>query len=71
MNNLAPQELLRALFDRAVEVADPMRSLGRHLPPRPAKRVVVVGAGKASARMAEAVEAVWGPCEGLVITRYG
>jgi len=33
--------------------------------------VVVVGAGKASARMAEAVEAVWGPCEGLVITRYG
>src|SRR5690606_37066808 len=34
-------------------------------------RVVVVGAGKASARMAEAVEAAWGPCEGLVITRYG
>ena len=32
---------------------------------------VVVGAGKASARMAEAVEAAWGPCEGLVITRYG
>jgi hypothetical protein len=34
-------------------------------------RVVVIGAGKASARMAEAVEAEWGPCEGLVITRYG
>jgi hydroxypyruvate reductase len=33
--------------------------------------VVVIGAGKASARMAEAVEAVWGPCEGLVITRDG
>jgi hydroxypyruvate reductase len=33
--------------------------------------VIVVGAGKASARMAEAVEAAWGPCEGLVITRYG
>jgi glycerate 2-kinase len=32
---------------------------------------VVVGAGKASARMAEAVEAAYGPCEGLVITRYG
>jgi glycerate 2-kinase len=31
----------------------------------------VIGAGKASARMAEAVEAEWGPCEGLVITRYG
>ena len=59
------------MFDRAVEVADPMRSLAAHLPPRPAGRVVVIGAGKASARMAEAVEAVWGPCEGLVITRYG
>lgn len=66
-----PALFLRALFDRAVEVADPMRSLARHLPPRPKGRVVVIGAGKASARMAEAVEAAWGPCEGLVITRYG
>jgi hydroxypyruvate reductase len=63
--------LLRALFDRAVAAADPMRSLAAHLPPRPPGRVVVVGAGKASARMAEAVEAAWGPCAGLVITRYG
>jgi glycerate 2-kinase len=66
-----PESLLRQLFDRAVEVADPMRSLAGHLPPRPDGRVVVIGAGKASARMAEAVEAAWGPCEGLVITRYG
>jgi hydroxypyruvate reductase len=66
-----PARLLRRLFDRAVEVADPMQSLALHLPPRPPGRVVVVGAGKASARMAEAVEAAWGPCEGLVITRYG
>ena len=65
------QDLLRRMFDRAVEVADPMRSLGADLPERPAGRVVVVGAGKASARMAEALEAAWGPCEGLVITRYG
>lgn len=63
--------LLRSLFDRAVEVADPMRSLAAHLPPKPTGRLVVIGAGKASARMAEAVESVWGPCEGLVITRYG
>ena len=68
---IAPEALLRALFDRAVEVADPMRSLALHLPPKPAGRVVVIGAGKASARMAEAVEAEWGPCEGLIITRYG
>lgn len=66
-----PAGFLRGLFDRAVLVADPMRSLAAHLPPRPAGRVVVIGAGKASARMAEAVEAAWGPCEGLVITRYG
>jgi hydroxypyruvate reductase len=66
-----PDPFLRALFDRAVEVADPMRSLSRFLPPRPPGRVIVIGAGKASARMAEAVEAAWGPCEGLVITRYG
>ncbi|PVH29323.1 glycerate kinase type-2 family protein [Pararhodobacter oceanensis] len=66
-----PVTLLRALFARAVEVADPMRALAAHLPEKPAGRVVVIGAGKASARMAEAVEAAWGPCEGLVITRYG
>ncbi|EAQ24281.1 glycerate kinase type-2 family protein [Roseovarius sp. 217] len=66
-----PQTLLRRLFDRAVAVADPMQSLAPYLPARPEGRVVVIGAGKASARMAEAVEAEWGPCEGLVITRYG
>lgn len=68
---MTPEALLRALFARAVEVADPMRSLAGFLPEKPKGRVVVVGAGKASARMAEAVEAAWGPCEGLVITRYG
>lgn len=71
MATITPEMLLRDLFDVAVEVADPMQSLARFLPPRPAGRVVVIGAGKASARMAEAVEAEWGPCEGLVITRYG
>ncbi len=66
-----PAHLLGALFDRAVAVADPMRIVATHLPTRPPGRVVVVGAGKASARMAEAVEAAWGPCDGLVVTRYG
>jgi glycerate 2-kinase len=32
---------------------------------------VVVGAGKAAAAMAAAVEEAWGPVEGLVVTRYG
>ncbi|WP_338549836.1 glycerate kinase type-2 family protein [Roseovarius phycicola] len=66
-----PALFLRTLFDRAVEVADPMQSLAAHLPPKPEGRLIVVGAGKASARMAEAVEDVYGSCEGLVITRYG
>lgn len=62
---------LRRLFDLAVETADPMRFIAANLPPKPEGRLIVVGAGKASARMAEAVEAALGPCEGLVITRYG
>ena len=66
-----PSVFLRRLFDRAVEVADPMRCVPAALPSKPAGRIVVIGAGKASARMAEAVEAAWGPCEGLVLTRYG
>lgn len=72
----SPETALRALFDVAVATADPMRSVPQALPTKPKGRVVVIGAGKASARMAEAVEAAWGPCdggacEGLVITRYG
>ena len=66
-----PRCFLTRLFDRAVAVADPMRVVAAHLPPRPKGRLVVIGAGKANARMAEAVEAHYGPCEGLVITRYG
>ncbi|MBA5777567.1 glycerate kinase [Stappia sp. F7233] len=66
-----PTEFLKGLFARAVEVADPMLCVPAALPRRPEGRVLVIGAGKASARMAEAVESVWGPQEGLVITRDG
>ncbi|MEM9108054.1 MAG: glycerate-2-kinase family protein, partial [Pseudomonadota bacterium] len=66
-----PTELLKSLFDTAVSAADPMRCVPAALPEKPPGRVVVIGAGKASARMAEAVESAWGPCEGLVITRDG
>ncbi|MHA6326119.1 glycerate kinase type-2 family protein [Roseivivax sp. CAU 1753] len=68
---IEPRRFLTDLFLRAVEVADPMRVVPAQLPPRPDGRLVVIGAGKASARMAEAVEAHYGPCDGLVITRYG
>ncbi|MFT6932151.1 MAG: glycerate 2-kinase [Paracoccaceae bacterium] len=66
-----PRSFLESLFNEAVAVADPMRVVAAHLPARPAGRLVIIGAGKASARMAEAVEAHYGPCDGLVITRYG
>jgi len=67
-----PPALLRTLFDAAVAAADPARLLPGRLPPPPAGRTVVVGAGKAAASMAAAVERAWpGPLEGLVVTRYG
>ena len=68
---IAPRSFLRDLFDRAVARADPMLCVPPALGEKAPGRTLVIGAGKASARMAEAVEAAWGPCEGLVITRYG
>jgi len=66
-----PRQFLTELFKIAVKTADPMQVVTAHLPDRPKGQLLVIGAGKASARMAEAVEAVYGPCEGLVVTRYG
>jgi glycerate 2-kinase len=63
---------LRALFDAAVAAASPDICVPPHLPEPPKGRTVVVGAGKAAASMARAVEARWaGTLEGLVVTRYG
>jgi hydroxypyruvate reductase len=60
------------MFDAAVEAAAPARCVPPHLPTAPKGRTIVVGAGKAAAAMAAAVEAHWtGPLEGLVVTRYG
>lgn len=66
-----PKAYLTDLFRIAVSAADPMKVVASHLPPKPKGRLFIIGAGKASARMAEAVEAHYGPCEGFVITRYG
>ncbi len=67
-----PHPLLNRLFDAAMKAADPYDLVAPHLPPPPKGRTVVLGAGKAAARMAEAVERHWrGPLEGLVVTRYG
>ena len=64
---------LRSLFDAAVARADPARCLAAQLPDKPSGRCIVVGAGKASASMAAALEDAWPdvPLTGLVVTRYG
>ena len=67
-----PRPFLRALFDAAVAAAMPTDRIAPFLPPRPAGRTVVVGAGKGAAQLAQALEAAWdGPLEGVVVTRYG
>jgi len=74
VNLPAPQALLRSLFDRAVQRAMPLHTLGPALPPPPRGRTVVVGAGKAGGAMAAALDALWpaaAPLSGLVVTRYG
>jgi glycerate 2-kinase len=69
---MAPRVLLRLLFDTALTAVDPLQCVPAFLPLRPKGRTLVLGAGKASARMARAVEAAWdGPLSGLVVTRYG
>ena len=69
-----PLALLRQLYDAAVQRALPLHSMAAHLPAPPKGRTVVLGAGKAGASMAQALEALWpqdAPLEGLVVTRYG
>lgn len=67
-----PRRFLRTLFDAAIAAAQPSLRIPAFLPDPPKGRLVVVGAGKASAAMARAVEDNWpGPLGGLVVTRYG
>jgi glycerate 2-kinase len=70
-----PRDLLLGSFHAALAAADPLRIVPPQLPAPPADaRTVVVGAGKAAASMALAVESHWPadkPLEGIVITRYG
>ncbi len=63
---------LTALFDAAVSAVDPLAIIKAHLPAPPKGRTIVIGAGKAAARMAQGVEQHWqGDLSGLVVTRYG
>jgi glycerate 2-kinase len=67
-----PLPFLRHLLDAALDAADPAKTLPPFLPPPPRGRTIVIGAGKAAAKMARVVEDHWpGPLTGLVVTRYG
>jgi hydroxypyruvate reductase len=64
--------LLKAMFDAAIASAQPAVCIAAHLPAPPRGRLIVIGAGKASAAMARAVEDHWpGALSGLVVTRHG
>ena len=66
------REFLEQLFRAAIAAAQPALCIPAHLPEAPVGRLIVIGAGKASAEMARAVEKNWkGKLEGLVVTRYG
>ena len=70
--SIEPRKVLRAMFDEAVGAALPSLRVPAYLPPPPRGRTIVVGAGKASALMAKAVEENWpGPLTGLIVTRDG
>ena len=67
------RDLLLGSFHAALAAADPMLLVPAKLPPPPKGRTLVVGAGKAAAAMALAVEQNWpagAPLDGLVVTRY-
>lgn len=69
-----PKSTLEALFQCAVLRAHPWHTLREHLPPPPAGKTIVVGAGKAAAAMALALDAFWpsdSSLSGAVVTRYG
>ena len=66
------RDILVDLFRTAVAAADPADAIAAHLPDLPVGHTIVVGAGKASALMAQAFERKWPrPVDGLVVTRYG
>lgn len=72
-NDTSARATLRRIFNAAVASADPAKVVAAHLPERPSGRCVVIGAGKASAAMAAALDTAWQDVDlsGIVVTRYG
>ena len=73
MPKISRKQLAKDMFAVAVAAADPTKLVSQHLPTEPKSNIHVVGAGKASASMAQAVETAWpnANISGLVITPYG
>ncbi|MEW6410024.1 MAG: glycerate kinase [Nitrospirota bacterium] len=87
MERLGQSKIVVDIFNYALNAVDPYNAVMRHLsldremlsagdkdyPLKDFKRIIVIGAGKASARMASAVETVLGEriTDGIVITKYG
>lgn len=74
--HLDDRAVLCALFDAALAAALPEGKFDGRLPDPPKGRTIVLGGGKAAARMAAAFETAWEaaghpPPQGLVVTRYG
>ena len=76
--DLEPRAFLEYLYHAAVLRALPLHNMAAYLPAPPSREsggcTMVLGAGKAGASMAQAVEALWpadAPLHGLVVTRYG
>ena len=68
----SPDRLLRAAFQAAVDAARPEHCVPPALPRQPGGRTLILGAGKAAAAMARAVETHWdGELGGMVVTARG
>lgn len=74
--NQNDRQLLEALYHVAVKAAHPDQTIAQFAPIPPKGRAVIIGAGKASAQMASALERHWhsqnfGTISGTIVTRYG
>lgn len=72
MDSGLADKFLRDVFLAGLSRADPRHILPGYLPEKPKGRCIVVGAGKAAAAMAQAVEAAWNDVDmgGVVVVPY-
>lgn len=72
MDSLTTKSLFETLFFESIRAADPAEAIRNHLPTPPKGRVIVIGAGKSTGKMAEGLERHWnGPLEGVIVVPHG